>query len=199
MIVTQHDREYGQHRRKMHRHRHRIDEGQRGGNDDRHVHANAMTAAGTGMPARTASIVVSKIERRTTRVDCHDGSGYHCLSLGKAHRREAGLSEDKDRKQPRHRCQTTAQAGDQGGRGRYHRRSLAVMASVRQFHEHLPAKSAKRGIFVKQRKTGTEIIIGWTPRLRTRVDQAKQHQVGSMWLVADAKGQRYTLGAVRTA
>jgi integrase len=57
------------------------------------------------------------------------------------------------------------------------------------------------GIYVKQRKTGNELIVGWTPLLRDLVDRlrAAPRAVGSVWLLADAKGQRYTLSAIRTA
>jgi integrase len=55
------------------------------------------------------------------------------------------------------------------------------------------------GIFVKQGKTGTEIVIGWTPRLRMLVESIRKRSIASVWLVADGKGQRYTLASVRTA
>lgn len=55
------------------------------------------------------------------------------------------------------------------------------------------------GIYVKQRKTGNEIIVGWTPRLTALVAALRERPVASVWLVADGRGQRYTLAAVRTA
>lgn len=58
------------------------------------------------------------------------------------------------------------------------------------------------GIYVKQGKTGTEIVIGWTPRMRLLVDSlvnagGARRALG--WLVADGRGQRYSLASVRTA
>lgn len=53
------------------------------------------------------------------------------------------------------------------------------------------------GLFFRQAKTGKEIIIDWSPRLRDLVQWARSRQaITGMWVIADAKGQRYTYSAI---
>lgn len=56
------------------------------------------------------------------------------------------------------------------------------------------------GIYFKQAKTGRELVIQWSPRLRQIVAASRaRHKVASMWLLSDAKGEPYTYSAMAQA
>jgi integrase len=53
------------------------------------------------------------------------------------------------------------------------------------------------GLYFEQGKTGKEITIQWSPRLRQIVAWARSRQtVTGLWLLADGHGQPYTYGAM---